>query len=71
MILWNYKLRLLLLDSNKKTCLVYINLTKKYEDIPEIETILLNAVVLDPENWDLNLQLIICGVYKGSINFYI
>ena len=40
------------------------------EDIPEVETALINAISLDPENCDLNLQLIFCGLLysKGQLN---
>ena len=63
-----YKSRLLL-DPNKEAWLAYLNLTKKLEDIPEVETSLINAISLDPENCDLNLQLIFCGLLyiKGQI----
>ena len=63
-----YKSRLLL-DPNKEAWLEYCNLTKKLEDIPEFETSLINAISLDIENCDLNLQLIFCGLLyiKGQI----
>ena len=63
-----YKSRLLL-DPNKEAWLAYSNLTKKLEDIPEVETSLINAISLDAENCDLNLQLIFCGLLyiKGQI----
>ena len=63
-----YKSRLLL-DPNKEAWLAYSNLTKKLEDIPEVECSLINAISLDPENCDLNLQLIFCGLLyiKGQI----
>ena len=63
-----YKARLLL-DPNKEAWLAYCNLTKKLEDIPEVETSLVNAISLDAENCDLNLQLIFCGLLyiKGQI----
>ena len=63
-----YKARLLL-DPNKEAWLAYCNLTKKLEDIPEVETSLINAISLDAENCDLNLQLIFCGLLyiKGQI----
>ena len=63
-----YKARLLL-DPNKEAWLAYCNLTKKLEDIPEVETSLINAISLDTENCDLNLQLIFCGLLyiKGQI----
>ena len=60
--------------------MTYINWTKKIEDIPKVKTILINDVALDPENWDLNLQLKFCGfIYIKSqidyiinyLNFYI
>ena len=64
-----YKSRLLL-DPNKEAWLAYLNLTKKLEDIPEVENSLINAISLDSENCDLNLQLIFCGLLyiKGEIN---
>ena len=43
--------------------MAYINLTKKIEDIPKVKIILINAVALDPENCDLNLQLKLCDFY--------
>ena len=63
-----YKARLLL-DPNKEAWLAYCNLTKKLEDILEVETSLVNAISLDAENCDLNLQLIFCGLLyiKGQI----
>ena len=63
-----YKSRLLI-DPNREAWLAYCNLTKKLEDIPEVETSLINAISLDPENCDLNLQLIFCGLLyiKGQI----
>ncbi len=63
-----YKSRLLL-DPNKEAWLAYLNLTKKLEDIPEVEASLINAISLDPDNCDLNLQLIFCGLLyiKGQI----
>ena len=63
-----YKSRLLL-DPNKEAWLAYCNLTKKLEDIPEVETSLINAISIDAENCDLNLQLIFCGLLyiKGQI----
>ena len=67
-----YKSRLLL-DPNKEAWLAYCNLTKKLEDIPEVETSLINAISIDPENCDLNLQLIFCGLLyiKGQIGYAI
>ena len=64
-----YKARLIL-DPNRDAWLAYSNLAKKMEDIPEVETALINAISLDPENCDLNLQLIFCGLLysKGQIN---
>ena len=56
-----YRARLIL-DPNKEAWLAYSNLAKKLEDIPEVETALINAISLDPENCDLNLQLIFCGL---------
>ena len=64
-----YKARLVL-DPNREAWLAYSNLAKKLEDIPEVETALINAISLDPENCDINLQLIFCGLLysKGQIN---
>ena len=64
-----YKARLIL-DPNREAWLAYSNLAKKLEDIPEVETALINAISLDPENCDINLQLIFCGLLysKGQIN---
>ena len=64
-----YKARLIL-DPNREAWLAYCNLAKKLEDIPEVETALINAISLDPENCDINLQLIFCGLLysKGQIN---
>ena len=56
-----YKARLILAP-NREAWLAYSNLAKKLEDIPEVETALINAISLDPENCDLNLQLIFCGL---------
>ena len=63
-----YKSRLLL-DPNKEAWLAYCNLTKKLEDIPEVETSLINAISIDAEHCDLNLQLIFCGLLyiKGQV----
>ena len=67
-----YKSRLLL-DPNRESWLAYCNLAKKLEDIPEVEISLINAISLDPENCDLNLQLIFCGLLyiKGQIGYAI
>ena len=64
-----YKARLVL-DPNREAWLAYSNLAKKLEDIPEVEAALINAISLDPENCDINLQLIFCGLLysKGQIN---
>ena len=64
-----YKARLIL-DPNRDAWLAYCNLAKKLEDIPEVETALINAISLDPDNCDINLQLIFCGLLysKGQIN---
>ena len=64
-----YKARLIL-DPNREAWLAYSNLAKKLEDIPEVEAALINAISLDPENCDINLQLIFCGLLysKGQIN---
>ena len=64
-----YKARLIL-DPNREAWLAYCNLAKKLEDIPEVENALINAISLDPENCDINLQLIFCGLLycKGQIN---
>ena len=64
-----YRARLIL-DPNKDAWLAYSNLAKKLEDIPEVENALINAISLDPENCDINLQLIFCGLLysKGQIN---
>ena len=64
-----YRARLIL-DPNKDSWLAYSNLAKKLEDIPEVENALVNAISLDPENCDINLQLIFCGLLysKGQIN---
>ena len=64
-----YKVRLIL-DPNREAWLAYSNLAKKLEDIPEVEAALINAISLDPENCDINLQLIFCGLLysKGQIN---
>ncbi len=68
-----YYKSILLLNPNKEAWLAYLNLTKKIEDIPEVETSLINAVSLEPENCDLNLQLIFCGLLyiKGQIGYAI
>ena len=64
-----YRARLIL-DPNKEAWLAYSNLAKKLEDIPEVETALINAISLNPENCDINLQLVFCGLLyaKGQIN---
>ena len=64
-----YKARLIL-DPNREAWLAYSNLAKKMEDIPEVETALINAISLDPQNCDINLQLIFCGLLysKGQVN---
>ena len=64
-----YKARLIL-DPNKEAWLAYSKLAKKLEDIPEVETALINAISIEPETCDLNLQLIFCGLLyvKGQIN---
>ena len=60
----------LLLDPNKETWLAYGNLAKKMEDLPEVEKALTNAITIDGDNTDLNMQLIFCGLLylKGQIN---
>ena len=67
-----YKARLIL-DPNRDAWLAYCNLAKKLEDIPEVETALINAISLDPDNCDINLQLIFCGLLyiKGQIGYAI
>ena len=64
-----YKARLIL-DPNREAWLAYSNLAKKMEDIPEVETALINAISLDQQNCDINLQLIFCGLLysKGQVN---
>ena len=60
----------LLLDPNKEAWLAYGNLAKKMEDLPEVERALTNAITIDGDNTDLNMQLIFCGLLylKGQIN---
>ena len=60
----------LLLDPNKEAWLAYGNLAKKMEDLPEVEKALTNAITIDGDNTDLNMQLIFCGLLylKGQIN---
>lgn len=60
----------LLLDPNKEAWLAYGNLAKKMEDIPEVEKALTNAITIDAENTDLNMQIVFCGLLflKGQIN---
>ena len=40
------------------------------EDLPEVEKALTNAITIDGDNTDLNMQLIFCGLLylKGQIN---
>ena len=60
----------LLLDPNKEAWLAYGNLAKKLEDLPEVEKSLTNAITIDGDNTDLNMQLVFCGLLylKGQIN---
>ena len=60
----------LLLDPNKEAWLAYGNLAKKMEDLPEVEKALTNAITIDSEETDLNMQIIFCGLLylKGQIN---
>ena len=60
----------LLLDPNKEAWLAYGNLAKKLEDLPEVEKALTNAITIDGDNTDLNMQLVFCGLLylKGQIN---
>ena len=60
----------LLLDPNKEAWLAYGNLAKKMDDLPEVEKALTNAITIDAENTDLNMQIVFCGLLflKGQIN---
>ncbi len=60
----------LLLDPNKEAWLAYGNLAKKMEDLPEVEKALTNAITIDDDNTDLNMQIVFCGLLylKGQIN---
>ena len=59
----------LLLDPNKEAWLAYGNLAKKMGDLPEVEKALTNAITLDSDNADLNMQIVFCGLLylKGQI----
>ena len=60
----------LLLDPNKEAWLAYGNLAKKMEDLPEVEKALTNAITIDSDEKDLNMQIVFCGLLylKGQIN---
>ena len=60
----------LLLDPNKEAWLAYGNLAKKMEDLPEVEKALTNAITIDSDENDLNMQIVFCGLLylKGQIN---
>ena len=60
----------LLLDPNKEAWLAYGNLAKKLEDLPEVEKALTNAITIDSDESDLNMQIVFCGLLylKGQIN---
>ncbi len=60
----------LLLDPNKEAWLAYGNLAKKMEDLTEVEKALTNAITLDSDETDLNMQIVFCGLLylKGQIN---
>ena len=60
----------LLLDPNIEAWLAYGNLAKKLDDLPEVEKALTNAITIDGDNTDLNMQLVFCGLLylKGQIN---
>ena len=60
----------LLLDPNKEAWLAYGNLAKKMEDLPEVEKALTNAITIDSDENDLNIQIVFCGLLylKGQIN---
>ena len=60
----------LLLDPNIEAWLSYGNLAKKLDDLPEVEKALTNAITIDGDNTDLNMQIVFCGLLylKGQIN---
>ena len=60
----------LLLDPNKEAWLAYGNLAKKMEDLTEVEKALTNAITIDSDETDLNMQIVFCGLLylKGQIN---
>ena len=60
----------LLLDPNIEAWLSYGNLAKKMDDLPEVEKALTNAITIDGDNTDLNMQIVFCGLLylKGQIN---
>ena len=60
----------LLLDPNIEAWLAYGNLAKKMDDLPEVEKALTNAITIDGDNTDLNMQIVFCGLLylKGQIN---
>ena len=40
------------------------------EDLPEVEKALANAIIIDSDENDLNMQIVLCGLlyFKGQIN---
>ena len=60
----------LLLDPNIEAWLAYGNLAKKMDDLPEVEKALTNAITIEGDNTDLNMQVVFCGLLylKGQIN---
>jgi predicted Zn-dependent protease len=64
-----FKARLLLYP-NEEAWLAYGNLAKKMEDLPEVERSLTNAITIEGDNTNLNMQIVFCGLLylKGQIN---
>ena len=52
----------LLLDQNKEAWLLYMNLAKKIDDLPEVENALKNAISIDLSSVDLDTQIVYCGL---------
>jgi tetratricopeptide (TPR) repeat protein len=66
---------LLLVNQNKENWLSYLRLSKKIEDLPEVENALKTAASIDINSIDLNTQIIFCGLLYFSltiltINFF-
>ena len=68
---------LLLVNQNKEGWLSYLKLSKKIDDLSEVENALKTAISIDLENVDLDIEIVYCGFLylnhqiEKAINFMI